>query len=129
MKIWQQVVGGSAIAASLLGGAMLVTNPSPIDYERYATLRLSEYLKENMCNQLPAQFQQFASQCQFLGGVLVDIGRPQLQELIGEQTERENYLFFSVYRTNLAIHSDLPTYEFATIGVLQYFILYSAEQR
>jgi hypothetical protein len=108
-----------------LGVALAVTNPGQEAYEDYAQTRLAAYLKEDVCTQTPQEFGEFLKrQCQ----VLVDTGRPQMQQLIRQTTVRQNFVFFSIYRTNLDVVPVLPAYHFETVGGLSYFFTYQAEE-
>jgi hypothetical protein len=107
------------------GGVMAVTNPGQVAYEEYATGRLTTYLKEDVCMQIGGlgDLQSVVqSQCKNL----VDTGRPQLQQVITQTTKRQNFLLFSIYQTELALPSPVPSYQFETIGVFQNFYTYQA---
>ncbi|NJK99022.1 MAG: DUF4359 domain-containing protein [Spirulinaceae cyanobacterium RM2_2_10] len=128
MKAWQVIAGSSSAILIVLGGGLIVTNPSQHDYEEYAVQQLSHYLRQSVCNQLPEEFQHLGSECRSLGQTLIDTGRPQLEQLIFEQTERQNYVLFSTYRTRLAFSTLTPIYEFQTVGILQHFYIYDIRQ-
>ena len=109
-------VGGFVLAG--LGLSMVLTNPGQKDYEEYATEELTTYLKEEVCTQVPSFLGDFLQQqCKSV----VDTGRPQIQQIITETTERQNFVVFSIYRTHLSIDSHLPSYEFETVGIFQNF--------
>jgi hypothetical protein len=128
MKASQIAIALGGIALTGLATAMAVTNPSSNDYESFAVEHLSQYLKENACKKLPPEFGGLGQQwCQALGGTVVDTGRPQLQQLIANKTERSNFILFSVYRTELAF-GPFPPYEFETLGILQQFYTYRTEE-
>lgn len=116
-------VGGFALIA--LGGVMTVTNPGSEAYQEYATEKLTIYLKENVCSDISEQLGNFLeTYCT----ALVDTGRPQIGEIIAQTTQRQNYLLFSIYETELAIASPLPGYRVQTVGVLQNFYIYQIER-
>ncbi|MBE9115663.1 DUF4359 domain-containing protein [Lusitaniella coriacea LEGE 07157] len=128
MKGYQIAASIGSVMLVALGGAMALTNPSRSDYEGFATARLSEYLKENACKKLPEELGEVWQQrCRAFGSAAIDTGRPQLQQLIASQTERHNFIVFSIYRTTLPSFGS--TYEFETLGVLQQFYLYLAEEQ
>ncbi len=109
----------------VLGAAMALTNPSQDTYEAYAVEQLTTFLKEEACMEVPSVFGNVLQrQCK----TFVDTGRPQIQQIIAQTTERQNFIFFSIYRTNLAIGPVLPVYHFETLGVFQNFYVYQAEQ-
>ncbi|GAB4227498.1 MAG: hypothetical protein Kow00121_56240 [Elainellaceae cyanobacterium] len=118
------------LGASLLGigVATIVTNPDQDSYEAYASQRLSIYLQDNVCNRASI----LESTCE---SALRD-NQPQIQQFITQGTERQNYLFWSVYRTNLSVDELLPSvvqglvpsYHFETVGIFSSFYTYRAEQ-
>lgn len=123
MKSQLWVVGGVALAG--LGVAMTVTNPNQEAYEDYAQTQLTAYLKDNVCTEAAQEFGEFLrGQC----GALVDAGRPQIEQLIRKTTVRQNYLVFSIYRTDFDFAPILPAYHFETVGVLSRFLTYEAEE-
>lgn len=117
-------VGATAIAG--LGVAMAVTNPSQPAYEEYAAQRLTEYLKKDVCTQVPKAFERLVQRkC----SALVDSNHSQIQQIIAETTQRQNFIFFSVYRTDLSLNRFVPAYHFETIGVFQKFYTVAAEKQ
>lgn len=128
MKPWQVTAGTTGLVAGIVGMGLAITNPGPQNYEDYAAEQLTTYLRGNICTDLPEQLQQFSEQCQFLGGTLLDTAQPQLRGVIAQNTKRENYLVFSIYRTRLSLATLVPTYEFETLGVFNQFYIYKAEQ-
>ncbi|MBD2577848.1 DUF4359 domain-containing protein [Oscillatoria sp. FACHB-1406] len=122
------VLAASALALGGLGLAMVVANPNPSDYQSYAGEHLTQYLKDNACKKIPQEAGDFGQKlCQTVGGVAIDTARPQLQALIGKQTERQNFGLFSIYTTKLAI-APFPAYRFETVGILQQFYTYKSEE-
>ena len=123
LKIVATAIGGVALAG--LGAAMALTNPSQDTYQEYAVEQLTTYLKDEACTQAPKAFEGFLRrQCK----VLVDTARPQLQQIISQTTERQNFILFSVYRTDLNIGPFVPAYHFETIGVFHKFYIYQADK-
>lgn len=104
-----------------LGIAMAITNPSQSDYEEYAIAQLTAYLKDNTCTQT---LKDEDSLLQHSCTLLVDIGRPQLEKLIADNTNQRNFIFLSIYRTELSISPLLPAYRFETVAALQKFYTY-----
>jgi uncharacterized protein YceK len=115
----------AGIVLAGLGVTMTLTNPGQNAYEQYASQTLNDYLKKNVCTQFSSGLSQFLkSQCYFL----VDTARPQLSQIIAHNTQRQNFIIFSLYQTDLFIPSALPNYQVKTVGVLQNFYIYEAEQ-
>jgi hypothetical protein len=126
MKVLKIVAAIGGAAMVVLGVAMALTNPSQDTYEAYAVEQLTTYLKEEACMEVPSVFGNVLQrQCK----TFVDTGRPQIQQIIAQTTQRQNFIFFSIYRTNLAIGPVLPVYHFETVGVFQNFYIYQAEQQ
>ena len=125
MKVLQIVTAIGGVAVLGLGAAMAVTNPDRDAYEEYAVEKLTTYLKDDACPQAPKVFGDLLQrQCK----TLVDTGRPQIQQIISKTTQQQNFIFFSIYRTNLEIGPILPVYHFETVGVFQKFYIYQAQK-
>ncbi|MBD1922118.1 DUF4359 domain-containing protein [Microcoleus sp. FACHB-831] len=123
LQIFQAIAGVVLVG---LGMAMATTNPSQEVYEEFAVAQLSTYLKEEGCTQLPRAFgNAIHRQCT----ILVDTGRPQIQQMISESTKRQNFIFFSIYQTELSVSSFLPSYQFETLGVFENFYTYQAQKQ
>lgn len=117
-------IGVAALVA--LGVAMATTNPSQRNYEEFAVQQLTQYLKKDVCVKAPKAFGNFLQRnC----SVIVDSSRPQIHQIIAETTQRQNFVFFSVYRTELFINPFIPTYHFETVGTFQNFYIYAAEKQ
>ena len=124
------LVGGVALGG--LGVAMALTNPTQLAYEEYAVDKLTEYVKENVCQKAPFLQEGCAS--------TVDAGRSDIQRIVQSGTQRQDFLLFSIYTTDVsvsqllpagfsAVLSKLPTYQFETVGVLQSFYTYNAKKK
>lgn len=127
MKVLQVITAVGGIALVGLGSVMALTNPGREDYEEYAVETLTTYLKEEACPQAPTVAglgNLLQRQCK----TLVDTGRPQIQQIISQTTQQQNFLFFTIYRTDLNIGPILPAYHFETVGVFQKFYIYQAEK-
>lgn len=125
MKSLQVTTVIFGVALSGLGVAMAMSNPSQSKYEEFAAQQLATYVKDNFCTQAPKAFSSFLEQqCKSL----VDTGRPQIRQLISQSTQRQNYILFSVYQTDLTLSSLLPSYHFETVAVFENFYIYQADQ-
>ncbi|MDJ0676848.1 MAG: DUF4359 domain-containing protein [Calothrix sp. MO_167.B42] len=114
------------VGLAVLGILMAITNPSQPKYEQYAVLRLTEYLKDNVCVKSPSILENLVNiNC----NKLVDKANPQIKELIAATTKRHNYVIFSVYRTDLELNSWVPGYTFETMGAFNNFYIYKAQKR
>ncbi|PMB53121.1 hypothetical protein CEN39_06160 [Fischerella thermalis CCMEE 5201] len=129
-------VGVFGLAA--LGVAMAKTNPSQVEYEEYAARRLTEYLNTNVCKKTPKFLENVM---QFNCRQVVDSAQPRLREVIADSTIRQDFIVFSIYRTDLNVNSLIPAlrldsilpstpgYQFETIGAFNQFYTYKAEQQ
>lgn len=126
MKSLRIVTYAGAVALAGLGVAMATANPNQLAYENYAVQMLTTYLKNDVCTKAPQVFENFLQRnC----AVLVDSSRPQIRRIIAKSTQRQNFIFFSVYQTDLAVSELIPAYHFETVGVFQTFYTYAAEQQ
>jgi hypothetical protein len=105
-----------------IGIALALTNPGSSAYNEYATQRLSEYLQADLCPQAGSFLK---GSCQSL----IQDNQKAIGSIVAKNTRREDYLLWSVYKTDLAIDSmlpsllkdvlqeSLPAYHAETIGV------------
>ncbi|PSN20512.1 hypothetical protein C7271_01820 [filamentous cyanobacterium CCP5] len=113
------------IALGALVGAMALTNPSRMAYEQYATRRLSNYLSRNVCTDLPAGFGNLLrQQC----NQLLEANQNTLRTVIQGNTQVQNFVLFSIYRTQLTVPNleVLPAYQVETLGIFNQFFTYKA---
>jgi len=126
MKKQNLLVYAIAAVLAAVGIGMAATNPAPEAYDDYATEQLTAYLEDNACTQAPAVLGDFLQdQC----AQLLNDNQEQVRRLIARNTDRQNWLLLSVYKTDLAISDLLPSYHFETIGVFGNLYIYKAEQR
>ncbi len=125
MKIVSIAAYAGAAALIAVGVAMAVTNPSRAEYEEYATQRLSQYLKEQGCSKTPKLLDNLIK---FNCTKLIDSASPQIKQVVKASTEKQDFLLFSVYRTNLQINSLIPSYKFETVGAFDNFFTYKAQK-
>ncbi|MCP2730662.1 DUF4359 domain-containing protein [Limnofasciculus baicalensis] len=132
MKILQLITGIGGVALVALGGAMALTNPPKNAYEEYAVQKLSTYLKDEVCIKAPNKLDFLPQNSEFLQNQcksLVDTTRPQIQQIISQKTERQNFVIFSIYRSDLNVKPILPNYHFETVGIFQNFYTYQADKQ
>ena len=111
-------IGGVLVVG--LGVVMAIANPSPEAYKEYAAKLVTEYLNNVGCEKVPVAKNQCLS--------LVESAQPQIGEIISQNTERQNFILFSIYKTEFALPL-LPTYQFETVGALQNFYIYKQNQQ
>ncbi len=126
------LVGGVLV----VGAASVLTNPSPDAYAAYGAAQLSAYANEEVCAEAPSVLGSdvLRAQCQQAIATL----QPQIQQLLIDRTEHQNFGVFSLYRTEinlqdllppelatlLATQINIPVYESGTAGVFNQFYTY-----
>ena len=121
MKTLKILASVGGIAAIGLGVAMAIANPSREAYNEYATSKLVDFVKDQGCSKVPVGKDQCLS--------VVDSARPQLMEGISQNTHRQNFILFSIYKTEISIPVPLtPSYRFETLGAFQSFYTFKQEQ-
>lgn len=126
MKSLNTVMCIGAAALATLGVAMATSNPGQPAYEEYAVQQLTGYIKSDVCTKAPKILEGLLQRnC----AVLVDSGRPQIRKLVSESTQRHNFIFFSIYNTNLSVNPLFPSYHFETVAAFQNFYTYAAEEQ
>lgn len=134
MKSWQVPVFLTAVALAGVGVAMAVTNPDEAAYRTYAAERLTQYLQTQECVKLDESVRDL---CNLLER---EQGQALMKRLIADNTQRRDYLLFSLYQTNFSTGDVLPgflssllsipqiAYETETIGIFGSFQTYRAEK-
>lgn len=114
---------------------MAATNPTEEAYRDFAAEQIAEHLKENECVKLDSSIRNV---CNLLDS---SDGQKLLKRMVTENTERQNYGLWSIYKTNFSTQNLLPSflgglinlpsvsYEAETIGILGNFQTYRAEQQ
>jgi uncharacterized protein YceK len=122
MKTSTIVLSVIGLALVGVGAAMTATNPNEAAYQEYATAQLTEYLENNVCQD--AGF--FQQQC----GSLLKSGQGQLKEIIARETQRQNFLLFSIYKTELALDLPfIPKFHVETVGAVNSFHIYKVQKQ
>ncbi len=113
-------IGGLAIVG--LGIGMALTNPKPSAYHSFAAKKLAQYLQENVCDDVPNLIQQ---QCRNFANA----GQDRFKRIAEDTTERQNFIFFSIYKTDIDTPPGISSYHFSTVGVFNQFHIYEAEKK
>ena len=116
------VVGGCTLA--VLGGALAITNPGQDAYQEFATQSAIDYLKVEACAKAPTAF-GLQKLCQSE----LESNQSKISKIIADGTQRQNFVLFSLYTTNLSISPDLPSYHVESVGVLGRFMIYKTQKR
>jgi len=118
-----------AAGLAALAAAMAATNPDRVAYERYATQRLSRYLKTDLCPQASAAGgKRWPAWLQRQCDRAVESGQPQIRRAIAQATECQDWVLFSIYRTELSASPIGPAYRVATVGAFQQFVTYRVQR-
>ncbi|MDZ8050086.1 MAG: DUF4359 domain-containing protein [Aulosira sp. ZfuVER01] len=117
-------LGAAGLAA--LGVIMVNSNPTQAEYEAYAVQRLTQYLKTDVCQKTQGIIENLI---QFNCQKAVDSVSPQMRGIIAGTTQRQDFMIFSIYRTDLKLNSFIPSYKFETVGAFNNFYTYSAEKQ
>ncbi len=134
MKGLQAVTAIAGVALVGIGAAMALTNPNQDSYEEYAVEQLTRYLQKDICPKAPSILgNSLEGQCRSI----VESHQPQIKQIISQTTQRQNLIIFSVYKTDLSAqtivpflpHNVLPEYHFETVGALDNFYTYQAQQK
>ena len=121
MMTW---VGAAGVA--ILGVMMVKTNPSQGEYEKYAVQKLTTYLESDVCKKTPSFLEKLIKvDCQ----QMLESAIPHIKELITTTTNRQDYMILSIFRTEIKLDSRIPGYKLETLGVLNQFYTYTAEQK
>lgn len=139
-------LSGVAILVGL-GVAAAITNPSEAAYSDYATLKLSSYLKQEVCAELPEKLGQLITsqipelEAECVKFIETDQTQLLLQETIADSTERRDFVIFSLYETDLSVKKfvdrlipvsllkfNVPSYTVSTVGVFRSFYIYRVEK-
>ncbi len=118
LQPWQLSTLIGSVGVVAMGTMMAITNPSRNAYNSHVANQASSYLQKNVCSQTQNYFGNWLQQeCHDL----VAQGKPSIKQLVNLSTQRDNYLFFSVYETEVSVMESLPSYETKKIGFLGQF--------
>ena len=119
------------LAAVLLGGALVATNPDEQDFEEFSGERLVLLADEELCDQggLPMVAQLLIQNC----SELVEGQRAVLGRLALQGSRRMNAGVFSLYSTQLGGQAllpglRLPRYRILTLGVAGQLLMLQASR-
>lgn len=108
-----------------LGAIAYLTNPQEPSYQKYAEVAVKTQFKDQVCNQVAEELGVWLEgQCH----ILVNSTSPYLAEIVTQQTDRQNFLFFSIYQAELPLPEPLPSYHVETLGLLGNFYTYQAKK-
>jgi Domain of unknown function (DUF4359) len=115
-------IAGLALAG--VGVAMAATNPNEAAYQEYATAQLTERLQESVCQDIGVEF--LKQQCTNA----LKSGQAELKATIAQGTQRQNFVLFSLYKTDLSIPIPLvPKFRVETVGAVNSFHIYKVQKQ
>ena len=116
----------AGIIAIGIGAIAFLTNPGEAKYQNYADLTLQTKIKDRVCDRVSQDLGVWLEgQCH----ILITTASPYLAEVITQQTQRDNFLLFSIYQTNLPLPDPLSSYHVKTIGAFGNFFIYQTQQQ
>ncbi len=124
MKTWQLVAIMGSVVGVGIGVILAITNPDQAAYEQFAAKQMADYVGQNLCAK-DAQSLGLHQECE----ELLQSNHGIIQRIIARNTERQNFMFFSIYRTDLELTILLPAYRFETVGALEQFRIYKSEKK
>ncbi|WP_339375246.1 DUF4359 domain-containing protein [Stenomitos frigidus] len=116
------IAGGCILAA--LSGVLGITNPDQKAYNEFATQAAIGYLKVEVCAKAPTAF-GLQKLCQSE----LESNQSKIKKIIVDGTQRQDFVLFSRYITDLSISPDLPSYHVESVGVLGQFIIYKTQKQ
>lgn len=131
MALNKALVGAGVLLGGTIG-VLGVTNPSPEQYADFAAQKAVNYLETEICTaSLPIVGNSFQDEC------VKTIQSPaQVRSLMLENTQRQNYILFSIYKTDLNIQdlvpflpgNLLPQYQAESLGILTFFHTFTTKK-
>jgi hypothetical protein len=126
MKPLTLIICVGTASVTVLGAIMAKTNPNQDEYEKYAVQKLTTYLKSDVCKKTPSFLEKLIKvNCE----QMLESATPHIKELITTTTNRQDYIIFSIYRTEIKLDSWIPGYKFETVAALDQFYTYNAEEK
>ncbi|MFW6296397.1 MAG: DUF4359 domain-containing protein [Halothece sp.] len=121
MRLKHQKIKIGILGIVGMGLILIFTNPNSDRYRNHLSQEISTNLQEDFCAEAPSAFGHLLQrQCDSL----VENQESQLKNIIDYSTQRNNYLLFSIYETEVAVINGLPHYQAKSIGLLNHFWIY-----
>jgi hypothetical protein len=134
MALNKALVGFGALLVGT-AGVLGVTNPSPEQYADFAGQKAVNYLETEVCTtSLPIVGNSFQDEC--IKTVQSPDTVAKVRSLMLKNTERQNYILFSIYTTDLNIQdlvpflpgNLLPQYQAESLGILTFFHTFTTKK-
>ncbi len=118
----RQVVPIGILAICGLGGMMTLSNPDRQAYEAYAVDRVGD-LARDQCDRAPAGLGiLLQGPCR----AAIESFKPQIRPLLSATTNRQNFVFFSIYKSDISIPAVNLDAKVESIGMFNNFFTYKA---
>lgn len=124
LENWKSKKVFAGVGVIGVGLILSLSNPSRDTYSQHLAQKVNTDLKENICSEASDLLGGFVTtQC----NNLVDRGGNQLAGMIKNSTNRNNFLLFSRYKTDISLMRETPIYETEAIGFLGQVWVYRTE--
>jgi len=101
---------------------MAATNPNQAQYNRFAAQKTAAFIQNDLCEapiDIPEILINFLrSGC----STWASRSQPSIADYIDQNTERQNFILFSLYTTKL------PTHQLKAVGLFEQFYLYDVRR-
>jgi hypothetical protein len=108
------------VAGCGLGGVMAVTNPSRSAYESFAVDRIGDLAKDKCARASDGLGVFIQGPCRGL----IEAYKPQLRPILAAATSRQNWVLFSIYRSNIMVPIVNLQVRVESIGIFDRFFVY-----
>jgi hypothetical protein len=116
---WQIGLLGIVVGCGL-GGLMALTNPNRAAYESFAVDRIGELAKDK-CDHAPDGLGVFIQgPCR----AAIEAYKPELRPVLAATTSRQNWVLFSIYRSNIMVPIVNLQVRVESIGIFDRFFVY-----
>ncbi len=122
MVRWQ-ILLVSILVIGGLGGVMAIANPDRSAYETYGVEQLGE-LAKGECDRAPGGFGLILQEpCR----AAIESFKPQLRPMLAQATTRQNFIIFSIYRSEISIPVANFNAKVESIGIFNNFYTYRSK--
>jgi hypothetical protein len=99
---------------------LALNNPDRVAYEIYAVEQIGN-LARDQCHQAPGEFSAILQgPCR----AAIEAFKPQIRPLLAAKTTRQNWILFSIYRSQISIPAVHFSGQVESIGIFNNFFIY-----